>query len=412
MTTSYIKKHSLRSAIIKEKVNDKLGLVIVIPAYNEKSILKPLQALSACSKPLSAVEVIVVFNASETDDSSVRATNEAAMTEAETYYNQLNRPPYKLHLINENELPKKHAGVGLARKIGMDEAVRRLGQANNTKAPIICFDADSCCAPNYLCSIEEHFKTYATTPACSIHFEHPLNGEEFNEEIYSGIALYELHLRYYKNGLGFANLPYAYHTIGSSMAVRATDYCKQGGMNKGKAGEDFYFLQKFIKIGTFSELKTTKVIPSPRVSDRVPFGTGRALMEMIEQDRDLKTSYAWSSFLVLKEAVQNVHSWYMGEIRTHAYFKEFVGEEQLRAKVDEIRSQSTTQKLFIKRFFYWFDAFRCLKFMHFLRDNYFPNEGMLNSVPKLLIELGETTIEKTYVAYLNQLRAIDRHPFN
>ncbi len=34
---------------------------------------------------------------------------------------------------------------------------------------------------------------------------------------------------------------HAYHTIGSSMAVRCSAYAKIGGMNRRKAGEDFIF---------------------------------------------------------------------------------------------------------------------------------------------------------------------------
>ena len=77
----------------------------------------------------------------------------------------------------------------------------------------------------------------------------------------------------------FANLPYSYHTIGSAFAVSASSYAKQGGMNRRKAGEDFYFISKLIKGEKFGEITKTKVIPSPRISDRVPFGTGRSIMK-------------------------------------------------------------------------------------------------------------------------------------
>ena len=53
-------------------------------------------------------------------------------------------------------------------------------------------------------------------------------------------------------------------------------------MNRKKAGEDFYFLQKLFDAGHFSECNTTRVIPSPRPSDRVIFGTGPAIREYLE----------------------------------------------------------------------------------------------------------------------------------
>jgi hypothetical protein len=191
------------------------------------------------------------------------------------------------------------------------------------------------------------------------------------------------------------------------MAVRAIDYCKQGGMNKRKAGEDFYFLQKFIKLGNFSEIKSTKVIPSPRISERVPFGTGRAMLEMVEQEREIEQSYAWRSFLVLKEVFETLSDWFENPVELHPYLEAFVGKKKFEEKLEEIRSQSTTKALFVKRFFHWFDAFQCLKFMHFLRDHYYPNELLNETVPALLSELGIKPKEIKAVGLLKQLREID-----
>ena len=79
-----------------------------------------------------------------------------------------------------------------------------------------------------------------------------------------------------------ALFPFAFHTIGSSMAVRASSYMRQGGMNKRKAGEDFYFQQKIIPLCGFTECNSTVVYPSPRPSYRVPFGTGRAMLGYLQ----------------------------------------------------------------------------------------------------------------------------------
>ena len=38
------------------------------------------------------------------------------------------------------------------------------------------------------------------------------------------------------------------------MAVRADAYLRQGGMNRRKAGEDFYFLNKFMVLGGYGEM--------------------------------------------------------------------------------------------------------------------------------------------------------------
>jgi hypothetical protein len=78
--------------------------------------------------------------------------------------------------------------------------------------------------------------------AASIYFEHPTPEIYFDKKIIQSIISYELHLRYYIQKQKFIGLPYACHTVGSSMAVKASSYCKYGGKNTRKAGQDFYFL--------------------------------------------------------------------------------------------------------------------------------------------------------------------------
>ena len=115
-----------------------------------------------------------------------------------------------------------------------------------------------------------------------------------------------MHLRYYKNALAFTGLPYAYHTVGSSFALTAAAYARQGGMNRRKAGEDFYFINKLIKGENFGEIMGAKVVPSSRISDRVPFGTGRALLEAFDGVKNLELTYDFSIFKCLKRWVDNI----------------------------------------------------------------------------------------------------------
>lgn len=401
----YLLKQALRSALIQKKASEHLGLIVVIPAYDEESLIPSLNSLQEGNKTEKAVEVIVVFNASELTSNEIKEKNKKAAQEANEWFQKLESPHFQLHCIFENDLPSKHAGVGLARKIGMDEAVRRFHQVGNQHGVIACFDADSLCETNYLTAIEAHFQAFPNTTAASIYFEHPLEGQMFNPSIYRGISFYEMHLRYYKQGLAYANLPYAFHTVGSSMAVSAKAYCLEGGMNKRKAGEDFYFLQKFIKAGNFTEIKNTKVIPSPRPSHRVPFGTGRAIQEMLDEERKIDESYAWKSFELLKQLSAQVPLWWKSEANPPKPFIHFVGEQLFHKKLDEVRRQTSNEPNFIRRFYEWFDAFQCLKFMHFLRDYYYPNQKLLTEVPKLL---GKQLHEEEANKILEKLREVDR----
>ena len=402
--TNYLSKYSFRDQLLTAEVNERLGLIVVIPAYDEIELISSISSLQQCEPPNCTVEVIVVFNASEISNSDVVSRNEKALENLVAWHKDLSNPTFKLHCIAENSLPKKHAGVGLARKIGMDEAIRRFNSIAKDDGVIVCFDADSKCDNNYLVEIEKHFKKHAKIGACSIHFEHSLNGSQFPKEVYAGIEWYELHLRYYKNGLAYAKVPFAFHTIGSSMAVRAKAYCEQGGMNRRKAGEDFYFLQKFIAVGTLNELKTTRVMPSSRASHRVPFGTGRAIQEMLDDEREIEKSYAFECFEIMKECFENVRGFYNSDSKPHRVLLEYVGQDDWDAKIVELKSQSTTEDRFETRFFQWFNAFQVLKFIHFLRDNHFPKKQLEEEVPKLMAGLG---VEKSELKLIEYLRKVD-----
>ena len=136
------------------------------------------------------------------------------------------------------------------------------------------------CETNYFTAIESVLDTFPNTRGINIYFEHPVSGTEYPETVYRGIILYEMHLRYVNLMTRFTGFPHAYHTVGSCFGVRAESYAREGGMNRKKAGEDFYFLHKIIPLGEFREINSTCVIPSPRESDRVPFGTGACHKEI------------------------------------------------------------------------------------------------------------------------------------
>jgi len=61
------------------------------------------------------------------------------------------------------------------------------------------------------------------------------------------------------------------------MACDHSAYIKAEGMNKKKAAEDFYFLERYQRIQKYLILTETTVYPSGRKSWRVPFGTGQRI---------------------------------------------------------------------------------------------------------------------------------------
>lgn len=407
--SAYLRKQQFQLPSIFIKPKPDLGLVVVIPVHNEPNILPTLESLAACDTTNNSVEVILMINASEVTEKSILEQNEAALAHFEQFKASYNGK-IDFYAVVNNQLPKKHAGVGLARKIGMDEAINRFSMIENERGVIVCFDADCTCEPNYLTEIENHFIQHPKHSACSIHFEHPLTGEEFQPIIYEYITDYELHLRVYKNAMKWAGLPYALHTVGSSMAVKALDYCKQGGMNRRKAGEDFYFLQKFIQLGNVGEINTTTVFPSPRVSDRVPFGTGRAIGERMASNSSELESYSMQSFEVINDVVKLLPKLYSNTDLVSILPDEFVDyytTDKLIEVIDAAKRESTNYLNFGKRFYRFFDAFQVLKLVHHLRDHHFSNEPIHQVAKDLLTKMNFSTIRESNLELLDTFRTID-----
>jgi hypothetical protein len=373
---SYLEKHAFCERAIALPPAPDTFLIIVIPCHDEPDLIGTFQSLLNCDKTESSVEVIAVINSGEHDDKAVLGRNAKTFGEAVAWINDYTEGKRRFHLIDINNLPQRHAGVGLARKIGMDEAVRRFDNINKHDGVIVCLDADCLVEKNYLAALEKHFKENTNATGCSIYFEHPLEGNEFNKTIYKGIINYELFLRYYCRGLAFAGFPYPFHTIGSSMAVRSSVYQKQGGMNRRKAGEDFYFLHKIFPLGNFTNLNSTKVIPSPRPSHRMPFGTGSAMQKYISADINDYPAYHIQSFIDLKTFFEKIPLFYSNAISMETFptsIHKFLIHKNFKSKLEEIRQHCASEKMFVKRFFTWFDGFMTLKFMHFARDNFYPN---------------------------------------
>lgn len=390
--TKYLQTRTLFSPQIVSPPASNLGLVVVIPCYDEPNALASLRAIQENQLPIEVgVEVILVINSGEQSNETAKQQNAKTLTEVSDWIKeQAGRDNISWQVLYHPNLPKKHAGVGLARKIGMDEAVYRLEKVGNPKGVILCFDADASCANNYLVEVVRHFNTHPKTPACSIYFEHPLEGEAYDADTYKAIAQYELFLRYYVHALRYAGHPHAYQTIGSSMAVRADAYQQQGGMNRRQAGEDFYFLQKFIPLGHFTEITTTSVFPSPRPSHRVPFGTGKAVGEICQSPDQVYTTYEPQTFKDLKQFLIQIDQWYaVTEIQQvlenlPLSIQTYLQQQEVVNKIQEIKQNTSSLKSYKQRFYRWFNAFQALKFVHFARDHYYPNIPINEAATQLL----------------------------
>lgn len=327
----------------------------------------------AADRPLGQnVEVIVIINYPESADTELvmrshalqAALNGFCATHSDDNLN------FFVHL---EVLDDSKAGVGLARKIGMDEAVRRFEYLKRDGL-IVNLDADCTVESNYFQAIDESFRHHIDMWAAGIYFEHPIIAHQ------DAIVDYELHLRYFIEAQRFVKLPFAFQTVGSCMAVRSSAYQKLGGMNVRKAGEDFYFLHKFSDINRFVEINSTTVFPSARVSTRVPFGTGRALKSRLEGTAQL--TYNLKSFYQLLPLLDLLPHLYSDHVHSHSLdtlpevIRQFLLENQGFTKIEEIKRETAQYETFVNRFFQWFNAFRLMKYLHFART-YFPDRPVV-----------------------------------
>ena len=406
--------HTLRSP------HGETGIIVVIPCFHEPGLLSTLRSLAACRGQRCAVEVIVVFNHPENTPAEVLNQHRQVLKQADSWKKDLSSPRFNITCADAGAVPSSHAGPGFARKLGMDLAVFWFHQLQKPKGIIVSLDADSRCEPDYFTALETHFTTYPSLTGCSIYFEHPLEGDEFPDILYEGIIRYELHMRYHIRALRQTTFPYAFHTVGSCFAVRTDVYVSQGGMNKRKAGEDFYFLHKIIPNGYYRELNSTRIIPSPRPSERVPFGTGPRMSAWLRNPFQPILTYHYDAYRMLASFFAMKEEYYRAGtnevqklIRSLPHpLRLFLEHHQAVSAIDEINSNVASVRSFVKRFFGWFNAFRIIKYLNHVHtlgiERIAVKEAVLLLMEDIGMKCGEMVSEKDLLLALREMdRAVE-----
>ncbi len=367
----YIDKHSVYKQLVNQLPHPQLKLIIIIPAYNEPQIFDTLNSLKKCEPAKYPTEVLIVINHSCKAPKPIIQQNDQTYNDILEWIKNESTEQLKFHCILKGDLPQKHAGAGLARKIAMDEAIRRLNSVNNENGIIASLDADTLVSRNYICDIQNAFSKKKKLSCAIFYFEH-FTTPETSDKNHKAIVLYELYLRYFKQALKYTGFPYAFHTIGSCFAVTASAYAKQGGMNRKQGGEDFYFLHKIFPLGNVAELNHIKVFPSSRPSNRVPFGTGPAIQKIMNDNSFV--TYQPIYFSYLKNLFDSVKCLYMVDYDIlksifdglHPTLQQFIGIEDFTKKLNEINGNCASKNTFSQRFYQWFDAFKIIKYLNFV----------------------------------------------
>jgi hypothetical protein len=395
--------------------------VLVIPACNETTrFLRPPPPCDGRSL------MVLVINQSDSASGVVSTNNQALAATVRAQFEPQSRVACKpsaagrgfqlelfLDPLNPRDillvdrfsegrtLPVK-GGVGHARKIGADLAAALIHSGGIQSPWIHCSDADVQLPESYFaCTHASRFAglEYSALVFPFRHVNAPENVQR--ADVVQATELYELSLRYYVAGLKYAGSPYAFNTIGSTMAVNAFHYAKVRGFPKREAGEDFYLLNKLAKVGSVLELETREgcdpIEIESRRSDRVPFGTGAAITRITgldDPERDFRF-YHPAVFELLKawlESWPGIWQSRSGDLGA-VVLKLGSGDQgrgkkqqALRAGLDKMKvldaldhafRQSKDIGQFTRQMHTWFDAFRTLKLIHFLRDQSLPSVSYL-----------------------------------
>lgn len=422
--------------------HENISSAVVVPAYAEKeSIFSTLVSLAR--NPVSFLEdtliICVVNNKGNSPPADVKNNQDTlAMLKAligrkrlggyradgDIYHFLTMLADSKIRLAYVDvsspgyELPEKDGGVGMARKIGMDAALRLwTGDSLDTRL-ILSLDADTLVQNNYLSSIKHYFTKKVKTAIVAYEHQTPPD-----EETKAAIYCYEIFLRYWVLELQYAQSPYAYHSIGSTIVTTAEAYLEVRGMNKRQAGEDFYFLGKLAKLGKIGYVKETRVFPSARPSTRVPFGTGKGVRRFLSGGHREYPVYDPRVFFILKkwlelisrstdsDAVQilakteNIHP-VLKKYLINCRFEMFWIQVRRRAK----------KEMLSRQFHHWFDAFKTLKLInYFTREEYPPvnifmaSRGIMSMAGRCDFDFsasGESPVLEEQLRILQYLRKI------
>lgn len=413
--SAYLEERVLFPELIKEAPSENTGIIVVVPSFDEPEISVMLDSLALCVEPACSVEVIIVVNAPSNASAESLLNNRKTISDIRLW--QKGHPVcfLKLHTIDVTSAKIDGWGVGLARKTGMDEALRRFNSIDKPDGIILNLDADCKVESNYFTAVYGEMSGTTDRSACSIRFEHPISGSGFSEKICRSITFYELHLRYYYQGLAYAGFPYVHHTVGSAIAVKALQYVKAGGMNRRQAGEDFYFIQKLVPSGGYFNLNLTTVFPSPRVSLRVPFGTGVTISRMAEGKDEVMLSYNFEAFRELKALFSLTDKIFLCEQGDQEFdysvlppgIRQFIDKEEWILKIREIKINTTGLQSFRKRFFGWFNMFKIVKYLNSVHYSFFRKKPVNECAAELLLAIGRDLRSKDASELLRCYRQLE-----
>lgn len=270
--------------------------------------------------------------------------------------------------------PPKGNGIGVARKLLMDH-ISTIARANNI---IISMDADTVFNKEYFASIAENLRLNPAASAIAVPYYHKLT---YNSELDRAMLRYEIYMRAFAINMWRIRSPYCFSALGSAIAMPVWAYRAVGGMTPKLSGEDFYFLQKIVKTGRLLHFNGEIVFPAARLSDRVFFGTGPALIKGIEGDWSSYPVYNFRLFDKIAETYKLFGALYSKDVETP--LDDFLTRRFRELPWKSLRKNFKSQPHFIRACHERIDGLRILQF---LKESQVPDEKISEeSLSELLL---------------------------
>lgn len=293
----YIEKYA-EPEVQKLHFAERYESALVVPAYQESDDL--IAALEKQERPSSnASRRLLILVVNERARAPVEASTAnrrllESCSERAILSKNLGLSPFTLHRLKDSSgfdilsvdmcqpsfRLREKEGVGRARKLGADIALLLYSRGLLRSRFLGSTDCDVRLPADYFETLE-HCSGESESSALLFPYAHT---ESEDAQTHALMSEVEASFRHYVLGLAKAGSPYAYHALGSALAVSLPHYARVRGFPNRQAGEDFHLLAKLAKLAPLRRLRRPRVVIETRVSHRAPFGTGPSLARSLELD--------------------------------------------------------------------------------------------------------------------------------
>jgi hypothetical protein len=400
----YLARYCEAETALAQALTTQHDQVLTVPVYDEGDSF--LELLSSVATGQGTALVIAVVNAREDSDAPVIDRNRQLLSRLRDTYPVVQEPGVSatLHSARFGELlcidrssrarlPRKQ-GVGLARKIAGDLALALCATGKIASRWIHLTDADATLPRDYFArsdGLEDPGRLCAAV--------YPYRHHSDRSDLARAGELYEMYMRHYVLGLQAAGSPFAYHSIGSTIAVDAGAYAAVRGVPRRHGAEDFHLLNKLAKQGSIARLGGAPILLDARASQRVPFGTGPAIRREIESRQTLRPFFHPQSFLYLAALLSTLEPALrcdsaeqgMALLRAEGVRRSLDPELvqalglslEFESMLRESLSRSADPRVRLRDFHIRFDALRTLQLLHWLRDQALPGQDWSTAMSEL-----------------------------